>query len=196
MIVSCNLCDARYSRGGLHQPTKLMKRIIATLAISTALAVSSLAADVTVKITDVHLCCKSCVTGAEKAVGPVTGVTATVDKDSDSVTLTGPDTATVQKAADALIAAGYFGKSSDPSIKMDTDTGATGKKVKSLKVSDVHLCCPKCVKTVNEALSGVSGVTGNTATKGAKSFEVTGDFNDKDVMDALQRIGLTGKASE
>jgi hypothetical protein len=39
-------------------------------------------------------------------------------------------------------------------------------------------------------------VTGNTATKGAKSFEVTGDFKDSDVFDALQKAGLTGKVGE
>jgi hypothetical protein len=46
---------------------------------------------------------------------------------------------------------------------------------------------------VNEALGNVKGVTGNSATKGAKSFEVTGNFNDKDVFDALQKEGLTGE---
>jgi hypothetical protein len=46
---------------------------------------------------------------------------------------------------------------------------------------------------VNETLATVPGVTGNTAAKGAKSFEVTGNFNDKDVFDALQKAGLTGQ---
>src|SRR5580693_8221805 len=149
-----------------------MKKIFASLALVSAFALSGRAADVTVKITDVHLCCKSCVTIAQKAAGHVTGLTADVDQDGDTITLTGPDTATVQKGADALVAAGLFGKSSDSSIKIDAETGATGKKVQTLKVTGVHLCCPKCVKAVNEALSGVSGVSGNTATKGAKTFEV------------------------
>jgi len=46
---------------------------------------------------------------------------------------------------------------------------------------------------VNEVLSSVPGVTGNTAAKGAKSFEVTGNFNDKDLFDALQKAGFTGQ---
>ena len=45
---------------------------------------------------------------------------------------------------------------------------------------------------VSEALGTVPGVTGNTAAKGAKTFQVTGDFNDKVVFDALQKAGLTG----
>jgi len=46
---------------------------------------------------------------------------------------------------------------------------------------------------VGEALATVPGVTGNTAAKGAKSFEVTGNFNDQAVFDALQKAGLTGR---
>ena len=63
-----------------------------------------------------------------------------------------------------------------------------------LKVQGVHLCCGKCVKAVNEALGTVAGVKGNTAAKGVDSFEVTGEFNDQEVFDALQKAGLTGKA--
>ena len=91
------------------------------------------------------------------------------------------------------MAAGFYGTSSDPSIKINSDTGAKGAKMQSLKIDNVHLCCPKCVKGMNEALSSVPGVTGNDATKGAKTVTVTGDFNDKDVFDALQKAGFTGK---
>jgi len=170
-----------------------MKNILASVIIASALSISASAADTTVKISGVHLCCKSCVTGVEKAVAEVPGLSAAVDKDARTVSLTGPDKATVQKGADALVAAGYFGKSSDASIKLPSDTGAKGKKVQSLKVEGVHLCCPKCVTAVTEALTPVAGVKANTATKGAKSFEVTGDFNDKEVFTALHKAGLAGK---
>ncbi len=173
-----------------------MKNIFASALLGLALAFSAQAADVSVKLTDVHLCCSSCVKGVEKAVSPVHGVTAKADMDDGTVDLTGPDTATVQKAVDALTAAGYFGKSSNPDIKVNADTGAKNQKVQSLEVDGVHLCCGKCVKSVNTALSSVSGVTANTATKGAKSFTVTGDFNDKEAFDALQKAGLTGTAGK
>ena len=170
-----------------------MKNILASVIIASALSIPAWAADTTVKVSGVHLCCKSCVTGVEKAVGEVPGLTVAVDKDARTVSLTGPDKATVQKGADALVAAGYFGKSSDATIRLATDTGAKGKTVQSLKVKGVHLCCPKCVTAVTEALTPVAGVKGNTATKGAKSFEVTGDFNDKEVFTALHKAGLAGK---
>ena len=161
-----------------------------------ALALSVQAADVSVKLTDVHLCCQSCVKGVQKAVGQVPGVTATADMDEGTVSLTGPDTATVQKAVDALTAAGYFGKSSDSTIKVNADTGASDRKVQTLQVEGVHLCCGKCAKAVNEALASVAGVTTNTAAKGVKSFTVTGDFNEQEVFAALHKAGLTGKVGK
>ena len=165
-----------------------------SILIAFVFGVSVQAADTTVKISNVHLCCKGCVTGVEKAIAEVGGATASVDKDAGSVSLTGPNTATVQKAANALVAAGYFGTSSDSKIKIHDKTGAKGTKAQSLQVSGVHLCCGKCVTAVDGALKSVSGVKSHTAVKGAKSFEVTGNFNDKEVFSALQKAGLTGRA--
>ena len=173
-----------------------MKSILAPAVLALAVAFSSHAADVSTKLTDVHLCCHGCVKGAQQATANLTGVTANVDMDSDSISLSGADTATVQKAVDSLTAAGYYGKSSNPDIKVNADTGAKDEKVKSLKVEGVHVCCGKCVKAVGEALSAVPGVTGNTATKGAKSFTISGDFNEKDAMAALQKAGLTGHVAQ
>src|SRR6185437_7048980 len=162
-----------------------MKTILASAILALTLAAAH--ADSSVKLSDVHLCCQSCLKGVDKAVAKVPGVTAKSDMDDKTVSLTGPDTATVQKAVDALVAAGYYGKSSDDSIKVSAETGAKDEKVQSLKVEDTHLCCGSSVKAVNKALGGVSGVSGNDAKKGATSFTITGDFNEKDAMAALQK---------
>jgi copper chaperone CopZ len=168
---------------------------LAGLAV-LALSAASSSAEVSAKITDVHLCCKSCVTGVEKAIAEVPDAKATVDQENSTVTLTGPDAATVHKAAGALVKAGYFGKSADASHKLEAETGAQNKTVQTMKIEGVHLCCPKCVKAVDKAVKSVPGVKEQTATKGAKSFDVTGDFNEKDVMKALQEAGLTGKVAK
>jgi len=173
-----------------------MKNLIVTGITALSFIMAARAGEVSAKLAGVHLCCPSCVKGVNKAVEGVQGVTATANQEQGIVTLTGPDTATVQKAANALVAAGYYGKSSDPAIKLNSETGAKDKNVKSLEVENVHLCCGKCVKAVNTALGEVKGVTGNTATKGAKSLTVTGDFNDKEVFTALQKNGLTGQAGK
>jgi periplasmic mercuric ion binding protein len=150
-------------------------------------------ADVSVKLSDVHLCCSSCVKGVDKALAPVSGAAAKSDRESETVTITAPDKATAQKAVDALVTAGYFGKSSDSAIKVNASTGATATKVNSLNVSGVHLCCNKCVTVVKDALSKVPGVKANSAKKDAPMFQVTGDFKPTDVFNALHEVGLTGK---
>lgn len=172
----------------------MTSKLTALASLAVALAGAPLAsADVSVKLTDVHLCCNACVKGVDKALAPVSGVTAKSEKDSETVTITAADKAAAQKAVDALITAGYYGKSSDAGIKVDARTGATDAKVSSLNVSGVHLCCNKCVTVVKEALGKVPGVKANTAKKDAATFEVTGDFKPTDVFNALHDVGLTGK---
>jgi copper chaperone CopZ len=173
-----------------------MKSLFLSLIAMLALAPLS-QADVTVTLSNVHLCCNSCVKGVDKAVASVDGAKGVCDKAAKTITITAPDNATAQKLADTLVKAGFFGDSSDTSIvKMDASTGAKGEKVQTLTVKGVHLCCNSCVKAVHAAVMGVSGVTGETAQKGAESFTVTGDFNDADVFAALQKAGLTGKVGE
>ena len=170
-----------------------MKLLVTSIIAALAMALSA-RADETAKISSIHLCCDKCVKGVDTVMATVPGAKAACDKDASTVEITAPDKETAQKAADALVAAGYFGTSSD--VKLDPATGAKGEKVQTLKINGVHLCCPKCVKAVDKACKSVPGVTGQNAVKGAESFEVTGDFNDKDVMDALQKAGLTGKVAK
>ena len=172
-----------------------MKKSILAFIATTALATFA-SAETTVKISNVHLCCGSCVKGVEAAVAKARGVTAACDKDAGTVILTAADAAGAQKAVDALDKAGYFGKSADAAVSFKDNSGAKDGKAASLTVNGVHLCCDKCVKAVGAALGKVKGVSGNTAEKKATSFEVTGDFNPKEVFAALQAAGLTGTAGK
>jgi len=167
-----------------------MKNILTLASILLAFGWSAQAADTSVKLSNVHLCCNNCVKGVDKALSGVIGAKAQSDKDAGTVTIKAPDKATAQKAVDALLAAGYFG------IKVASNSGAKNGKVQSLKVTGMHLCCNKCVTTVTDALSKVPGVKGNTAAKGAESFEITGDFNAKDAFAELNKAGLSGKAGK
>jgi copper chaperone CopZ len=173
-----------------------MKSSLIPLLLGLAIAGSANATDVAVTLSNVHLCCQSCVKGAVSAGSQVPGVTVTASQDDETLSLTGPDKATVQKAVDALVAGGFYGKSSDKTIKVKSVTGAKGKKVESLQVEGVHLCCDKCVKAVKAAVKAVPGVKDTTAVKGAKSFTVTGEFNDKEVFAALEKAGLHGQVAK
>jgi len=173
-----------------------MKITIISLLAVLGIAGGVHAADVTVKITGVHLCCEECSNGVKRSTGKVAGVTAVTDEDNETVTLTAADAVTLQKAADAMVAGGYFGKSSDPKIKLAADTGAKNEKVQTLKVEGVHLCCGECASAVGRAIKEVPGAKAHTAKKNAKSFEVTGDFNDKDFFEALHKHGLNGRVAK
>ena len=173
-----------------------MKLLSLTAALVWALAHSA-SAEVTTKLSNVHLCCGSCVKGVAAATAKVAGAKLACDKDAGTVAITAADNATVQQAVDALVGAGYFGTSSNPEIKVASHTGVADGAVKSLTVTGVHLCCGKCVKAVSDALKSVPGVRGNTAEKGSETFVVTGDdFSAKAVFAALEKAGLAGKAGK
>lgn len=169
-------------------------KITKVLALFAALAFAASAhAAETVKLTNVHLCCNSCVKGADAAVKKVDGATAEIDKDAGTVTISAGDKATAQKAVNSLLAAGYFAKSDSSDVKLVANT-ASDAKVSSLKVSGVHLCCKKCVTAVNKAVGSVDGVKGTDAEPKGESFTVSGNFSPKAVLKALNDAGLDGKA--
>jgi periplasmic mercuric ion binding protein len=162
------------------------------LVFALIFAASTAARAYTVAVSEVHLCCNSCVKDADKAVAQVAGASAQAVKASGTITITAPDRATAQKAVDALVAEGYYGHSSDPTVTV-AGTSVPDGNSKSLKVSGVHLCCKGCVRDLNKAVAKVKGVTGTTAAKDAESFEITGDFNSKDVIDALHAAGFSAR---
>ena len=160
--------------------------------IVLSLAAASLAEE-KVTLTDVHNCCKKCTEGLNKAVATAPSVTADIKK--TTVVLTADKKEDLQKAVDAIIAAGYTGTSDNSDVKVTNGT-APDEKVKSLTITGTHLCCGKCVKAVDKAVKSVAGVESDTAAKGVDSFKVEGDFNAKDLMEALAKAGFTGTAAK
>jgi periplasmic mercuric ion binding protein len=155
------------------------------LMIGAALtALTSIAsAESTITLSGVHNCCKGCARGIEDAITK-TGATAVVD--DTTVTITAKTEAEAQKAAESLVAAGYYGEGA-------TAPSVSDAKVKSAKVSGVHLCCGKCVTAVEKAIKTVAGANTHTAEKGAASFTVEGDFSTKELAGALNKAGFSGK---
>lgn len=170
-----------------------MKNLIIVAALAS---LTALAADTTVTLKNVHLCCGACVEAAEKALNGLEGVTLKADEDSETVTVSSSDKAKVQKALNALADGGYFGESDKADFKPVAKTGAKGQKVQSLSVAGVHLCCPGCVKAVDRAIKNTPGAKAHTAKKNVETFTVTGDFNDEKFFEALQKEGLSGKVAK
>ena len=154
-----------------------------TLSALLTLTAASLFAESTLTVEGVHNCCKKCADGITSAVAKVEGASATAEK--GTVKITAKDDATAQKAAASLVSNGYFGKGAQaPEVQ--------GQSVKSATVEGVHLCCGKCVTAVEKAVTSVKGVTSHNAEKGAKSFKVEGDFNTKELAEALNKSGFNG----
>lgn len=169
-----------------------MKSLLSVVALVCMMSVSAMA-ETKVTLTDVHMCCGSCVNRVPTALKDVAGVTGVGSQADKTIVVTAPDVATAQKAVNALLAEGYFGKTSDPAIKVEAPTGAPTGKVEKLTVSGVHLCCGRCVTTVKDVLSKLDGVTGNTVAANAPTFEVTGNFDAKLLFERLNAAGLAGK---
>ncbi len=124
--------------GGLSRNSyKPVKNIFAVLFL--AFTLMARAADVTVTLSNVHPCCGACVEGVTKAAASVPNLTVKTDTKAYTVTLTGPDAATVQKGADAIVAAGYFGESSDDPRSMNA-APITARKTKRCNPSKLRVC--------------------------------------------------------
>jgi copper chaperone CopZ len=160
-----------------------MKSFKLSLAVAALAAFTlPLHAETSLTLSGVHNCCKGCAKGIEAAI---TGAGATAEIDGKKVVITASSEAKVKKAAEALLAAGYFGEGAEPAAVTDA-------KVKSATVGAVHLCCGKCVSAVEKAVKSVSGVTSHTAEKNADTFTVEGDFSTKELAEALNKAGFNG----
>ncbi len=168
-----------------------MKRILLTLSLLACAAVAQ--ADEKVTVSGLHNCCGGCANGIKKAAGTVPGVTAALE--GNKISFNAEKTEDLQKAVDALVAAGYSGTSDNEAVKVNAGTAAD-EKVTSLTVSGTHMCCGACVNAARKAIKSVDGVKSDTITAHADTFKVEGDFNAKAVMDALSKAGFTGKAEK
>tara|TARA_Y100001934_G_scaffold279951_1_gene385235 strand:+ start:7667 stop:8182 length:516 start_codon:yes stop_codon:yes gene_type:complete len=169
---------------------KTLSSIIAVFSL-IALPFAASAGSVTVK--GVHLCCGGCVKGVDKALSKVTGIDFNVNRKGKSVEISGSEAA-LKKGLAALGNAGYTGKT-DGALKVPATKVKKGK-VKSLTLSGVHLCCGACVKQAKAAIKDVAGITGNTIANRVKSFEVTGNFEPQELIDALAAAGFSGRLAK
>ena len=164
-------------------------RLVALLA-PVALA-SWAGAEATATISKTHLCCNNCLQGVAKAVKPVTGATAKCDRTAQTITITAADEATVQKAVDAISAAGYFGKCEG--AKMTDDSGAKAGEVPSAEISGLHNCCNKCTTTINDTIKA-AGAKGTAKSK-QTTFTVTGPFDPVKLVQAFNDAGFSVKVA-
>ncbi len=163
--------------------------ILSTFSV-LLLVVSAAQAETKVTLSELHLCCGACVKAVEKAVGSVDGAAVAVDKNAGTAAITAGDDATVQKAVDAVAAAGFHAKSDNENISMKDDSGAKAGNVKRLELTGVHNCCGGCNTAIKKALATVDGIEANTAKPKQTSLVVEGDFDAAALVKALNNFGF------
>jgi copper chaperone CopZ len=175
-----------------------MRRLpIGVVLLSTAGMLGAAAlAETKVEVKDVHLCCGACVKGVDKALKGIDGVKGVCDRDAGTVTITAADDAGAQKAIEALAAAGFHGSLETKAVHFPRDSGVTEGKVTTLALTGVHNCCRSCCKAIKDAVKEVKGVTGDTAKPKSDTFEVTGDFEARDLVRALHKAGFHVKVKK
>jgi len=170
------------------------------MKLFTLLSILALTASVnaatTLTMTGVHNCCGSCAKGITKAGSIGEGVTIDVPEKSTTVTITSKKKGDAMKAAEAIIAAGYFGKieGGEPSKSASKSTVSTKPEAKMTKatVSGVHLCCKKCEVAAADAVKTVPGITKSDIVAKATSFTVEGEFTKSELTAALNAAGFAG----
>lgn len=164
--------------------------------LSVLALTASLRAETTLTMTGVHNCCGSCAKGITKAGSIGEGVTIDVPEKSTTVTITSKKKGDAMKAAEAIIAAGYFGKieGGEPSKSASKSTASTKPEAKMTKatVSGVHLCCKKCETAAANAVKTVPGITKSDIVAKATSFTVEGEFTKSELTAALNDAGFAG----
>src|SRR5689334_1996690 len=142
-----------------------------------------------VQLQGVHLCCGGCIDAVVTAVESVPGAAAQCDMENRTVTLTAKDDAAAQKALDAIAAAGLHGETGNEQLKMKAEPNIPPGKVRRLRVSGIHNCCPPCCKAIKGAIRSVEGVTSDTAEPGESAFEVKGHFDAAALVRSLNTAG-------
>jgi len=167
----------------------VMRSMLAAL-VSVLMLGASAQAEENVKVSGMHLCCGACFKGVDAALEGVEGLTASMDKDSKVLTLSGADAKTVRTGLRALAKAGYHGETDHAKIKMAMLKNLPEGKVSRLEVAGAHNCCGGCCKAIKDVVASVGGVTADTcAPKGAK-FVVEGSFDASELIAALNKAGF------
>jgi copper chaperone CopZ len=166
-------------------------RFISLLSLLAAVALTVFGyAETKVRVSDMHLCCRACGNGVTAAVAEVEGASVVVHQEEGSVTVTATDSAAVQKALDAIGAAGYHGKTDHNELTIRDDSGAKSGKVKWVELTGAHNCCGGCNRAIKEAVSAVDGVVADTAEPKSTSFVVEGEFDALELVQSLYDAGF------
>lgn len=168
-----------------------MKFITAGFAFLSIIS-STVLADTSVTLSDVHLCCVTCQKAVESAVGEVKGAKVKVDRDKKTVAITASDETVAQKAVDAFAKAGFYGKSDNDNIAIKT-TAEEGES-SSVQLVGFHNCCVGCEYAIKTAINKIEGVDSAIVKK--RSCTVKGSFDVAAVLKAVNNAGFSASVKK
>jgi periplasmic mercuric ion binding protein len=166
----------------------MLRRVFCTVAFAACLAAAA-RAEVTVTVSEMHLCCPGCTHAVEKAVAKVKGATCVTSEDEKTTVLTAPDLETLQKALDRMARAGFCGELDSEDVKF-AEIEAPEGVVQRLEIAHVHNCCGACTKAIKGALAEVEGVVADTCKAKETKFVIEGNFEAKEALAALSKAGF------
>lgn len=173
-----------------------MKKHLLASSLLLALSLSARAADPVV-VDGPHSCCDGCKNAITKAVANVRDVSV----DEKKGTITAKNKSGAKKAVEALMEKGFFamvGGTGAESKSAETSAAkpaasATGKKVKSATVTEIHNCCLRCRNMIMDAARDTPGVTSAEVEVKVTTFTVQGEFTKEDLLASLNKAGFNGK---
>jgi copper chaperone CopZ len=172
-----------------------LSKMLAGLALVLALA-CNVRAETKVEVKGTHLCCPQCVAAVGAIIGKVDGASATCDTKAKTITITAKDDETAKKAIAALAEGGFHGDTGNKDINFKDDSGAEKGKVKTVTITGVHNCCRNCNDAILAVLKKVDGVKENTAKAKSATFDVNGEFDEQDLVKALNTAGFHVKVKK
>jgi periplasmic mercuric ion binding protein len=177
---------------------RIMQRswgMLAAVVAVSLMSATAFAEDVKVVVKKSHVCCPRC----EKVIAEVltkAGVKGAGNKENGSIEFTALDNTVAQKVLDDLTAAGFHGVVDSQTLKIKDDSGAKAGKVSSVKLKGLHNCCGMCNTTIKKTIKQVTGVTSDDAKVNSETLTVTGEFDTKDLIKALNEAGFHAKVAE
>jgi len=146
-----------------------------------------------VAVTNVHVCCDSCVTAVDEALTDVTGVSnASADKGTKTIRFTAKDDKAAEAGIQALAKHGFFGQAKHAGKKLDFPSAGAkkGEKSNQIDLYGVHLCCGACVKGAKEALEKVDGVSTIDVDRAAGRITLKGAG--MEITKAIEALNIGG----
>jgi copper chaperone CopZ len=138
-----------------------MRSVVCSLTVLCGVGASLCAAG-EVSVSNVHLCCASCLAAVDEALDGVDGVSGvSADQNTKIIRFVAADEAAAQAGIDALARHGFFGqaKHAGKKIEFPTSGAKAGEKSNQIVLYGVHLCCGACVTGAKKSLENVAGLS-------------------------------------